>query len=880
MADFPTELTIAVDNTTDVLAKHVNNLEAKVGVDDSAVATSLDFKLGKKPTELKVSTVSKGGSLRSIDEAVGDVARTTNGWIEDEKYGWFALQVATAWSAEFDSAVTRTGKFTLKLEAVDVTGTAIVYNTQGVTLPILAMEAIPLKVSTVYRLNVWVKTNLVGADGVYADVIQYDSAAVVGTTVTTSKLSITNNWTLLTVTFTSDDDAAYGRIALHNDVAGAVNQAWFDVNSMTLEEIVVDTSFTGKNVEKIRPVLQAVTSTDSVDQVLDTAGAYSNTYALTNAINEGATHIQTFTPTKKYTTQIGVWVVEAGTGVDWYLYVHDASNQIIATGLISAASLVEGAFNYFDVPNIWASGALHFHLYASATTGTPTCKVNTTDNLETASFVQRYAKKSENFTVVANGIKTELKADKDGLFSDAIIDLDNGKYWYDSGILGVVENGRSFANNVFSADFGDSAEAPAANPAIINGYSCDDATNLIKTDVAKTNKKIVMKCNTLLPIQHLLFNYTPYLSATISTDLEISSDGVNYTTLIETGVTGGAVLYKLETDIINGLTSFYLRFNPVGYRMGLVKIGIEADLDTSKIPSGLFYPLAVNQFTETVKLPATVDRVYFQSAKYTNEYGVVVPALEFCTTAVPVGYVPLKLDNSQETSPCVSLLSTTTNYQQSGTGSAVTDGYVLNTGEYMTLTSAVDELKVDYQVGTGTDAISAITKNTLFLSSNGESVDSTQDPSHQMTAVVGVRQQGLVQRVGDLGEEIAKVRKDVVKSSVWTEWTPTLTWTTGTPEGSVVTKARYKIVDGVCHISFYYSATDGNGAINLTITLPVAPKNNGSFIKLSSQQLQNETWSDPLAYLDDSQAKILFGNLITCTDAEAVGVIVTGSYEI
>jgi hypothetical protein len=43
MADFPTDLTSAVDNTTDVLAKHINNLEAKVGVNDSTVKTSLDF---------------------------------------------------------------------------------------------------------------------------------------------------------------------------------------------------------------------------------------------------------------------------------------------------------------------------------------------------------------------------------------------------------------------------------------------------------------------------------------------------------------------------------------------------------------------------------------------------------------------------------------------------------------------------------------------------------------------------------------------------------------------------------------------------------------------------------------------------------------------
>ncbi|MFA5381853.1 MAG: hypothetical protein WC356_01720 [Candidatus Micrarchaeia archaeon] len=40
---FPANLTNVVDGITDVLAAHINNLEAKVGVDDSAVATSLDY---------------------------------------------------------------------------------------------------------------------------------------------------------------------------------------------------------------------------------------------------------------------------------------------------------------------------------------------------------------------------------------------------------------------------------------------------------------------------------------------------------------------------------------------------------------------------------------------------------------------------------------------------------------------------------------------------------------------------------------------------------------------------------------------------------------------------------------------------------------------
>ena len=49
MADFPTALTGATDNVTDVLAKHLNNLEAKVGIDSSAVTNSIDYLLKANP---------------------------------------------------------------------------------------------------------------------------------------------------------------------------------------------------------------------------------------------------------------------------------------------------------------------------------------------------------------------------------------------------------------------------------------------------------------------------------------------------------------------------------------------------------------------------------------------------------------------------------------------------------------------------------------------------------------------------------------------------------------------------------------------------------------------------------------------------------------
>jgi hypothetical protein len=401
----------------------------------------------------------------------------------------------------------------------------------------------------------------------------------------------------------------------------------------------------------------------------------------------------------------------------------------------------------------------------------------------------------------------------------------------------------------------------------------------------------VFKINTLLPVKHLkliLGGLENTNGATVT--LAVSLDNITYTNVYNKTTATGVVEYRtsatsisFETDLVNSASVFYVKWTNSTGDNRFYWLKALADLDTSSIPQGLLYPItSPNQFTETVKLPSVATRAYFRLNKFTNEYGIVVPAIEFTdASAVTIGYVPLKLDNSQETNPCIDILSTTTNWQQSGTGSNdSTTGYILNDGEYITFTSTTNEIKIDFKVGTGTTAFAGITKNTLYLSSNSESNDATQDPSLQGNFIVGIRQQGLTDRVKDISSEIEDVKNGVVKTSIWNNWIPVLTWTTGTPEGSVVTKARYKILDGVCYFAFYYSATDANGATALTISLPVLPKDNDSLTALQSQELADTTWSNPIAYINDGGTSIVFRSFATIADTKAVKVLVSGSYEI
>lgn len=128
-------------------------------------------------------------------------------------------------------------------------------------------------------------------------------------------------------------------------------------------------------------------------------------------------------------------------------------------------------------------------------------------------------------------------------------------------------------------------------------------------------------------------------------------------------------------------------------------------------------------------------------------------------------------------------------------------------------------------------------------------------------------------------------------AAVWNSWTPTLTYTTGTPSGSLTTKGHYSVYEGknadVCFFNIYTSATDGNSATALTITnLPQPVRYGLGRISLSAVQLVDTTYSDPAAYIDarqfdaDDRFKISFDNFSTCTDAAAAKLFVSGWYPI
>jgi len=703
------------------------------------------------PTDLKISTASKGGVFNGgfeIDDTKTDSGATSS----------YETTIVYKGSRSLKIAYTTTAA-----DYVDLTDKWLIGNGKTYKVRFMGYASVAKSI----KLN---------ADGTSQTLGTFTIAA--------------NSWNVYEALFTASGDYTLARFLGNDTTASNIY-----IDQLQLEEVATDTTFTGKVAEKIRPVLQAVTSTDNIDQSQLTEATWT-------ALNVNYLKLaQGFTPTKKYLTKVEVDLFKeaayAATAENVTVTIETdnagaPSGTILASKVLDVSSIpASGSGNYkftIDVPCILTAGVLYYTVLSKADisaggldwrrnssssyangTGLGYTSGSWTDLTADFYFNTFYAKKSENFTLIANGVKTDLKADKDGLLSNAIIDLDNGKYRYDSENLTTAAIDNAFANNVFAAS--STANEDTAIK-IISGFA--ENANGLASYSNGVNDYLTLKINTVLPIKstEIIFGYRNGSSNVYRTAiLQISSDNINWTTL-ETVTPAGAASVntevKINTDLVKGLSVFYLRWygaNAAALRYIILRrLAFNIDLDTSSIPQGLFYPLSTNQFTETIKLPSVATRAYFRLAKFQNEYGVVVPAIEFTdASGVNIGYIPLKLDNSQETNPAVAVVvASTTNAQNSGTGTLEGANYILNDGEYMTLSTAVDELSIVYLVGKGTTAFTNITKNTLYLSSNGDSNDATQDPSHQGNFIIGVRQQGLIDRVKDVGNEIADIKQGVL----------------------------------------------------------------------------------------------------------------------
>lgn len=879
-----------------------------------------------QPTLVATTIVASGGlnngnfelapTFVAVQTATNFIDGTAAGSATVDQYGWYVYRTATAVSVRFDPTVSHSGISSLKLSTTDATGSLYAY-LGNVTPSVSSLYVYPLiKASTKYRISGWVKTNNVATDAVYIVAGQYDTSAVAGTAIYTSKLSGTNDWSFLSATFTSDADAggSYIRIGLSNSVAGNISDAWFD--DIKLEEIVEDTSYTGMIPAPLLSTITGVTSTNSIDQ-------YSATTDATAPIGDsGASEYieaQGFTPTKSKLTGITFSKaanVGSPTGNFRVSIRTDNSNKPSTTSLASYEftlaeyNALSNGEVFVSLPCIVTPGALHWIVFydtvtaeatnnnfriSTLTTGTYTGGQRAySTNAEAAwtldavdiYFKTHFAKNTQNITIISNGDNLSLSTNEDGILSDAIIDLDKGKYLY-NGATSLTETDK--VTDIYDATLGVRVDTFLVLKKWTETITLRTATYFQAPAAVSTGAYITWKVNTLLPIKHVNMLVNHYCNSVAHVRLiQVSLNNIDWITIgTETGATGHFTK-SYDTDAVNNATVFYIRayHDTTSNLMGFGIDNLNIDLDTASVKSLITYPLTTNQFTEEVIAPSTVTRIYYRLNKFTNKNGIIVPHLELTDgSAVFINAIPIPIDNSLETNPAINIIiANTTNAQQVGTGANdSTTGYILNNGEYMTLSTAVSSLKITYKVGGGTDAFSNITKNVIYLSSNASDVSAIKDSSLQFTATVWNKVQSISRTITDLTKKVNNVINKTPEGE-WQNWTPTLTWTTGTPTGAVMTNIyRWMKIGKTVFIQFIFTASDSNGCTGLTFTVPIPTTSNATYQSLQCDVKYNTStaWAKPICSTQPSSSMIyLIDNFPTVTDGQKVYVYITGYYEI
>jgi hypothetical protein len=172
-------------------------------------------------------------------------AQTTDNWIDGTAtgsstnvYGWWASPRATAIAVQFDSTVSFSGTYSLKISTTNTTGRARIWNAKGSAGSLVANSTqqpylTPVTPGGTYTMTAQVKTNNVAAGGASIGISEFNSSFVVGTTTGSSGLTGTNNWTFQTATVTVSATTNWVALGLSNDVAGNVSDAWFDAITFT-----------------------------------------------------------------------------------------------------------------------------------------------------------------------------------------------------------------------------------------------------------------------------------------------------------------------------------------------------------------------------------------------------------------------------------------------------------------------------------------------------------------------------------------------------------------------------------------------------------------------------------------------------------------------
>lgn len=236
-------------------------------------------------------------------------ATTTGGrWIDGTSAGsttndvfrWNNVVSIASFACSFDSTVSRSGSYSLKLDALDATGRGRVWNApyEGTTTQgNITKYGIPVLPNTAYTLTGWIKTLNVVATSARITATQYDGSGTLGTSTNSGFVTGTSDWTQVTATFVTAATAQYVNIKCDMNSAGAIQTAWFDDISLLPvypEGRVPANGNLVKNFDfEVAPTFVAATSTTSRWVDGSAGGSTTNsTYKWKAYINVAACSVQ------------------------------------------------------------------------------------------------------------------------------------------------------------------------------------------------------------------------------------------------------------------------------------------------------------------------------------------------------------------------------------------------------------------------------------------------------------------------------------------------------------------------------------------------------------------------------------------------------------
>lgn len=536
-------------------------------------------------------------------------------------------------------------------------------------------------------------------------------------------------------------------------IAANLNSALtIEIDSIKLEK-VIEFDITGQeNVSSARVGLGAISRNVMKHEGLETAGNWRSFGGAVGSATIAEDITEGFIAKSTNFSRFDIETAQTGSGsTDLILTIEGDDGTGKADGNVIAQKILTSGFYgslTIDLPCTLEAGTSYVKRFSTSSGSDINyirVRISTTDSNSDGDFYEYinstwvnrtwnvafrdfYSDKTNTFDVALHNEKIKLKSENRGLLNESVLDLENGKYKYDSGLLTTEENFIKFANDILSAsDGGGYATSIFINA--INNWAGESSKGLLSDNNAAT-KNIVLKVDTILPCSKVLITRSTFWDATYDCTISISEDGVSYTELETDGDAGGSTESE-NISIINNKSVFYIKLSAIVSKyINLLQLKIEADIDTSSVKN-LYSAPKDRVMYETISsvLPSACVRAYRRDSKFG------FPAIEFTDVSENyIGHEFLAFDF---------------------TGMALYfDQQTVADDAYITITST-ENPEVDVH---GT-----LTTNRLLVASNPD-----EDGSIQGKVIYSSVNQGLIYDVRDVRKDMNKVKKGLEENNAET----------------------------------------------------------------------------------------------------------------